>query len=140
MAGRFRKCNNNTGNENVPTNKLEKTMLAFSHWTYEYTRGEFLVLDLQGVGENLTDPSVIKAGERRSQDMVFGPANLGDDAIKNFCAKHQCNTCCRNLKLPDLKRNDYTPDRGRLPDESSLFYIPPGCSTEGSKQPIRMML
>ncbi|XP_068131490.1 transient receptor potential cation channel subfamily M member 7-like isoform X2 [Hyperolius riggenbachi] len=107
MSGRFRKYNNNTGNETVPTNKLEKTMLAFSHWTYEYTRGEFLVLDLQGVGENLTDPSVIKAGERRSHDMVFGPANLGDNAIKNFRTKHQCNTCCRHLKLPEIKRNDY---------------------------------
>ncbi|KAM9311885.1 transient receptor potential cation channel subfamily M member 7-like [Gastrophryne carolinensis] len=101
MAGRFRKYNNNTGNESVPSNKLEKTMLAFSHWTYEYTRGEFLVLDLQGVGETLTDPSVIKAGERRTNAMVFGPANLGDDAIKIFCTKHQCNSCCRHLKLPD---------------------------------------
>ncbi|KAM4675939.1 transient receptor potential cation channel subfamily M member 7-like [Discoglossus pictus] len=110
MPGRFRKYNNNTGSENVPTNKLEKTMLAFSHWTYEYTKAEFLVLDLQGVGEHLTDPSVIKAGDRRSQYMVFGPANLGDDAIRNFCSKHQCNSCCRNLKLPDLKRNDYTAD------------------------------
>lgn len=32
--------------------------------------------------------------------MVFGPANLGDDAIKNFRAKHHCNSCCRKLKLP----------------------------------------
>lgn len=32
--------------------------------------------------------------------MVFGPANLGEDAIKNFRAKHYCNSCCRKLKLP----------------------------------------
>lgn len=32
--------------------------------------------------------------------MVFGPANLGEDAIKNFRAKHHCNSCCRKLKLP----------------------------------------
>uniref|UniRef100_A0A8C5MF01 non-specific serine/threonine protein kinase n=1 Tax=Leptobrachium leishanense TaxID=445787 RepID=A0A8C5MF01_9ANUR len=102
MAGKFRKYNNNTGNENIPKNMLEKTMLAFSHWTYEYTKGEFLVLDLQGVGENLTDPCVIKAGQGRSHDMIFGPANLGDDAIQNFCSKHECNTCCRNLKLPGI--------------------------------------
>ncbi|XP_077119787.1 transient receptor potential cation channel subfamily M member 7-like [Ranitomeya variabilis] len=128
MAGRFRKYNNNTGSESVPSNKLEKTMLAFSHWTYEYTRGEFLVLDLQGVGENLTDPSVIKAGEHRSQDMIFGPANLGDDAIKNFCTKHQCNTCCRHLKLPEMKRNEYITDAALLRGKSQVSME--SCGTE----------
>uniref|UniRef100_A0A3P8VW11 non-specific serine/threonine protein kinase n=1 Tax=Cynoglossus semilaevis TaxID=244447 RepID=A0A3P8VW11_CYNSE len=117
ITGEFRKFNNNNGDEIVPTNLLEETMLAFSHWTYEYTRGELLVLDLQGVGEILTDPSVIKSGEKGSYDMIFGPANLGDDAIRNFRAKHHCNSCCRKLKLPDLKRNEYTPDKVTFPQE-----------------------
>ncbi|XP_061451857.1 transient receptor potential cation channel subfamily M member 7 isoform X2 [Rhineura floridana] len=131
MTGEFRKYNNNNGDEIIPTNMLEEVMLAFSHWTYEYTRGELLVLDLQGVGENLTDPSVIKAEEKRSSDMVFGPANLGEDAIKNFRAKHHCNSCCRKLKLPDLKRNDYTPDKILLPqDDSPELTIQPGSCTK----------
>uniref|UniRef100_UPI00358EF2B9 transient receptor potential cation channel subfamily M member 7 isoform X4 n=1 Tax=Myxine glutinosa TaxID=7769 RepID=UPI00358EF2B9 len=109
VSGDFCKYNNNTGEEVSPENPLEESLLAFSHWTYEYTNGEILVLDLQGVSEILTDPSVINSGEKRSHDMVFGPANLGDDAIKNFRAKHRCNSCCRKLKLPDLKRNEYTP-------------------------------
>ncbi|KAM3828128.1 transient receptor potential cation channel subfamily M member 7 isoform 2-T2 [Vipera latastei] len=133
MTGEFRKYNNNNGDEIIPTNMLEEVMLAFSHWTYEYTRGELLVLDLQGVGENLTDPSVIKAEEKRSSDMVFGPANLGEDAIKNFRAKHHCNSCCRKLKLPDLKRNDYTPDKILLPQEDSTeLNIQPGSCTKES--------
>uniref|UniRef100_A0A8D0EAC1 non-specific serine/threonine protein kinase n=1 Tax=Salvator merianae TaxID=96440 RepID=A0A8D0EAC1_SALMN len=133
MTGEFRKYNNNNGDEIIPTNMLEEVMLAFSHWTYEYTRGELLVLDLQGVGENLTDPSVIKAEEKRSSDMVFGPANLGEDAIKNFRAKHHCNSCCRKLKLPDLKRNDYTPDKILLPqDDSPELTIHPGTCTKES--------
>nr|XP_033782640.1 transient receptor potential cation channel subfamily M member 6 isoform X3 [Geotrypetes seraphini] len=111
ITGEFHKYNNNNGDEITPTNVLEETVLAFSHWSYEYTRGELLVLDLQGVGENLTDPSVIKPEDRQSRGMVFGPANLGEDAIKNFIAKHRCNACCRKLKLPDLKRNDYTPGK-----------------------------
>uniref|UniRef100_A0A673VAA4 non-specific serine/threonine protein kinase n=1 Tax=Suricata suricatta TaxID=37032 RepID=A0A673VAA4_SURSU len=111
MTGEFRKYNNNNGDEIVPSNTLEELLLAFSHWTYEYTRGELLVLDLQGVGENLTDPSVIKPEDKQSRGMVFGPANLGEDAIRNFIAKHRCNSCCRKLKLPDLKRNDYSPGR-----------------------------
>ncbi|NXD76558.1 TRPM7 protein, partial [Halcyon senegalensis] len=143
MTGEFRKYNNNNGDEIIPTNMLEEVMLAFSHWTYEYTRGELLVLDLQGVGENLTDPSVIKAGEKRSYDMVFGPANLGEDAIKNFRAKHHCNSCCRKLKLPDLKRNDYTPDKIIFPqDDSPELTIRPGsCTKESdSSSSIRLML
>ncbi|KAL1787479.1 transient receptor potential cation channel subfamily M member 6 [Sigmodon hispidus] len=108
MTGEFRKYNNNNGDEIAPTNTLEELMLAFSHWTYEYTRGELLVLDLQGVGENLTDPSVIKPEDKQSRGMVFGPANLGEDAIRNFIAKHRCNSCCGKLRLPDLKRNDYS--------------------------------
>ncbi|XP_050015899.1 transient receptor potential cation channel subfamily M member 6 isoform X2 [Alexandromys fortis] len=108
MTGEFRKYNNNNGDEIAPSNTLEELMLAFSHWTYEYTRGELLVLDLQGVGENLTDPSVIKPEDKQSRGMVFGPANLGEDAIRNFIAKHRCNSCCEKLRLPDLKRNDYS--------------------------------
>ncbi|KAK6494322.1 transient receptor potential cation channel subfamily M member 6-like isoform X2 [Huso huso] len=111
MNGEFRKYNNNNGEEITPIHLLEETMLAFSHWTYEYTRGELLVLDLQGVGENLTDPSVIKPEDKESRDVPFGPANLGEDAIKNFTEKHQCNSCCKKLKLSDLRRNDYTPGR-----------------------------
>uniref|UniRef100_A0A8C2P641 non-specific serine/threonine protein kinase n=1 Tax=Capra hircus TaxID=9925 RepID=A0A8C2P641_CAPHI len=143
MTGEFRKYNNNNGDEIIPTNTLEEIMLAFSHWTYEYTRGELLVLDLQGVGESLTDPSVIKAEEKRSCDMVFGPANLGEDAIKNFRAKHHCNSCCRKLKLPDLKRNDYTPDKIIFPqDEPSDLTLQPGNSTKESESTnsIRLML
>uniref|UniRef100_A0A8C3ENR6 non-specific serine/threonine protein kinase n=1 Tax=Corvus moneduloides TaxID=1196302 RepID=A0A8C3ENR6_CORMO len=108
MTGEFRKYNNNNGDEITPISLLEEMMLAFSHWTYVYTRGELLVLDLQGVGENLTDPSVIKPEDKKSGKMVFGPANLGEDAIRNFIAKHHCNSCCRKLKLPDLRRSDYT--------------------------------
>ncbi|KAL1007574.1 hypothetical protein UPYG_G00088560 [Umbra pygmaea] len=134
ITGEFRKFNNNNGDEIIPTNLLEETMLAFTHWTYEYTRGELLVLDLQGVGEILTDPSVIKSGEKGSYDMIFGPANLGDDAIRNFRAKHHCNSCCRKLKLPDLKRNEYTPDKLMLPQDESHD---PGSGTHHS---MRLML
>uniref|UniRef100_A0A8C9UBT8 non-specific serine/threonine protein kinase n=1 Tax=Serinus canaria TaxID=9135 RepID=A0A8C9UBT8_SERCA len=105
MTGEFRKYNNNNGDEITPISLLEELMLAFSHWTYIYTRGELLVLDMQGVGENLTDPSVIKPEDKRSGKMVFGPANLGEDAIRNFIAKHRCNSCCKKLKLPDLRRS-----------------------------------
>ncbi|XP_063737078.1 transient receptor potential cation channel subfamily M member 7 isoform X2 [Eleginops maclovinus] len=137
ITGEFRKFNNNNGDEIVPTNLLEETMLAFSHWTYEYTRGELLVLDLQGVGEILTDPSVITSGEKGSYDMIFGPANLGDDAIRNFRSKHHCNSCCKKLKLPDIKRNDYTPDKVTFPQDDPPN---PGGGVKEARQSMRQML
>lgn len=48
MSGDFRKYNNNTGEEISPCCSLEETLLAFSHWTYEYSCRELLVLDMQG--------------------------------------------------------------------------------------------
>uniref|UniRef100_A0A4W3K429 non-specific serine/threonine protein kinase n=1 Tax=Callorhinchus milii TaxID=7868 RepID=A0A4W3K429_CALMI len=141
MTGEFRKFNHNSGDEIRPKNMLEETMLAFSHWTYEYTRGELLVLDLQGVGENLTDPSVIKAEEKRSYEMVFGPANLGEDAVKNFRAKHRCNSCCARLKLPDIKRNDYTPDKVMLPqDDAPEVTVQSGSGTKDVRTSIRLII
>uniref|UniRef100_A0AAY5F0L7 non-specific serine/threonine protein kinase n=1 Tax=Electrophorus electricus TaxID=8005 RepID=A0AAY5F0L7_ELEEL len=100
MSGDFMKYSNNTGEEIAPSCGLEETVLAFSHWTYEYTCRELLVLDLQGVGMELTDPSVIRVDDKSSsEDLVFGPANLGNDAIHHFILKHTCNSCCGKLGL-----------------------------------------
>ncbi|XP_010213371.1 PREDICTED: transient receptor potential cation channel subfamily M member 6-like [Tinamus guttatus] len=80
---------------------------------YCHSANQWLTIEkyMTGVGENLTDPSVIKPEDKKSGKMVFGPANLGEDAIRNFIAKHRCNSCCRKLKLPDLRKNDYTLER-----------------------------
>uniref|UniRef100_A0A8C4GHE9 non-specific serine/threonine protein kinase n=1 Tax=Dicentrarchus labrax TaxID=13489 RepID=A0A8C4GHE9_DICLA len=99
MCGDFRKYNNNTGEEIPPCCSLEEMLLAFSHWTYEYSRRELLVLDIQGVGEALTDPTVIMADDQSRGEMLFGPDNLGDVAIKGFLQKHSCGACCRRLGL-----------------------------------------
>uniref|UniRef100_A0A4W5L7R2 non-specific serine/threonine protein kinase n=1 Tax=Hucho hucho TaxID=62062 RepID=A0A4W5L7R2_9TELE len=108
MTGDFRKYNNNTGEEIAPCCGMEETLLAFSHWTYQYSCRELLVLDIQGVGSELTDPSVIRA-EDKSDDMVFGPANLGDAAIHSFVIKHTCNSCCENLGLSGERKEPFRP-------------------------------
>uniref|UniRef100_A0A667WKU2 non-specific serine/threonine protein kinase n=1 Tax=Myripristis murdjan TaxID=586833 RepID=A0A667WKU2_9TELE len=100
MSGDFRKYNNNTGEEISPCCSLEEMLLAFSHWTYEYSCRELLVLDIQGVDEELTDPSVIMADDQSSNgEMLFGPDNLGDDGISGFLLKHTCNAYCHRLGL-----------------------------------------
>uniref|UniRef100_A0A8C8M4C9 non-specific serine/threonine protein kinase n=1 Tax=Oncorhynchus tshawytscha TaxID=74940 RepID=A0A8C8M4C9_ONCTS len=115
MLGDFRKYNNNTGEEITPCCGMEETLLAFSHWTYQYSCRELLVLDIQGVGSELTDPSVIRADDKRyslTGDMVFGPANLGDTAIQNFVLKHTCNSCCKNLGLSGKRKELFRPPLG----------------------------
>ncbi|XP_072520760.1 transient receptor potential cation channel subfamily M member 6 [Salminus brasiliensis] len=120
MSGDFMKYNNNTGEEILPSCGLEETVLAFSHWTYEYTQKELLVLDLQGVGAELTDPSVIRADDKSSsEDLVFGPANLGDDAIQSFVLKHTCNSCCERLGLSNLREEAGATDLQKSDSEDS---------------------
>ncbi|XP_054906514.1 transient receptor potential cation channel subfamily M member 6 isoform X4 [Poeciliopsis prolifica] len=104
LIGNFRKYNNNTGEEIAPCCSLEDMLLAFSHWTYEYSRREMLVLDIQGVGEELTDPTVIMSDDQSRGEVLFGPDNLGDDAISGFLQKHSCNLCCHRLGLKGLRR------------------------------------
>lgn len=106
MSGEFRKYNNNTGEEITPCCSLEEMLLAFSHWTFEYSRRELLVLDIQGVGEELTDPTVIMADDQSGSrsEMLFGPDNLGDAAINGFLQKHSCGSCCHKLGLKDLRK------------------------------------
>ncbi|KAG7490468.1 transient receptor potential cation channel subfamily M member 7-like isoform X1 [Solea senegalensis] len=105
MPGEFRKYNNNTGEEIAPCCSLEETLLAFSHWTFEYSNRELLVLDIQGVGEELTDPTVIMAENQSGNrgEMLFGADNLGDAAVRGFLQKHSCSSCCRRLGLRDLR-------------------------------------
>ncbi|MCJ8746709.1 hypothetical protein PDJAM_G00144810 [Pangasius djambal] len=105
MSDDFMKYNSKTGEEITPSSGLEETVLAFSHWTYEYTGRELLVLDLQGVGAELTDPSVIRAVDSSSRELTFGSANLGVDAVRSFVLKHTCNSCCEKLGLTDLRKS-----------------------------------
>uniref|UniRef100_A0A7N6BJY9 non-specific serine/threonine protein kinase n=1 Tax=Anabas testudineus TaxID=64144 RepID=A0A7N6BJY9_ANATE len=88
MFGDFRKYNNNTGEEITPYCSLEEVLLAFSHWTYEYSGRELLVLDIQGISFYC---------------MLFGPDNLGDAAINSFLQKHTCNVYCQRLGLEGEK-------------------------------------
>uniref|UniRef100_A0A8C8DV58 non-specific serine/threonine protein kinase n=1 Tax=Oryzias sinensis TaxID=183150 RepID=A0A8C8DV58_9TELE len=90
MTGDFRKYNNNTGEEITPCSSLEDMLLAFSHWTYEHSCKELLVLDIQG-------QSSCHIGGKG--DLLFGPDNLGVAAINGFLQKHTCNLCCHRLGL-----------------------------------------
>ncbi|XP_028312748.1 transient receptor potential cation channel subfamily M member 6-like isoform X3 [Gouania willdenowi] len=105
MNGDFKKYNNKAGEEITPCCSLEERLLAFSHWTFEYSCRELIVLDIQGVGEELTHPTVVMADNQSGSrgEMLFGPDN-GTDAINAFLEKHSCNVCCCRLGLKDLRK------------------------------------
>ncbi|XP_047447059.1 transient receptor potential cation channel subfamily M member 6 isoform X2 [Mugil cephalus] len=132
VSGDFRKYNNNTGEEITPCCSLEEMLLAFSHWTYEYSCKDMLVLDIQGVGEILTDPTVIMADDQSGNrgEMLFGADNLGDAAITGFRQKHSCSISCRRLGLTDLRKHvdsreidteaEPTPEKQEEDDETQI--------------------
>jgi len=45
---------------------MRNTPHAFSHWTWEHSRGRDIVVDIQGVGDLYTDPQIHTADRKVS--------------------------------------------------------------------------
>jgi hypothetical protein len=73
---------------------------AFSHFTWQYTFGKLMVVDLQGVNYILTDPQVHCLDTTK-----FGIGNLGKDGMCKFFHNHVCNRICRKLHLAPFKED-----------------------------------
>jgi Alpha-kinase family/von Willebrand factor type A domain len=98
LPGTFVKYNNNTTyvNEEIPNDPSNKAAQAFSHFTFERSRGRFLVCDLQGVGKLMTDPVIHTLDPGR---FILSTTNLGEDGFKFFFTSHKCNDVCDQLGL-----------------------------------------
>ena len=98
IQGEYVKYNNNCGyvNEAIPNDRTNRAAQAFSHFTFERSRSRFLVCDLQGVANLLTDPAVHTKNEARFR---LTDTNLGTEGFKFFFATHECNDICRALQL-----------------------------------------
>jgi hypothetical protein len=90
IPGAFEKYTNNLNyvNESVPF------MTAFSHFSHEFTKGKFMVTDLQGCNNLLTDPVI-----HSSRLMFPAQADLGIKGMVAFFRHHECNDFCRKLSL-----------------------------------------
>uniref|UniRef100_H3HD58 Alpha-type protein kinase domain-containing protein n=1 Tax=Phytophthora ramorum TaxID=164328 RepID=H3HD58_PHYRM len=98
IAGEYHKHNNNFGY----VSELERnTPQAFSHFTYEASGEQILVVDIQGVGDHYTDPQI---HTRRGKE--FGKGNLALRGFERFLGSHRCNPICRYLKLPLINPKD----------------------------------
>ena len=98
IAGEYHKHNNNYGY----VSELERnTPQAFSHFTYEASGQQIIVVDIQGVGDHYTDPQI---HSRRGKE--FGKGNLALRGFERFLGSHRCNPICRYLKLPLINPKD----------------------------------
>jgi len=108
VHGVFTKYNNNKG---YVQGGSEQSIIAqaFSHFSFEVTGGEMLVVDIQGVVVQrdhesqctdglqsflmLSDPQVLSRTGR------FGRGDLGLSGFEQFFRTHRCNALCKHLGL-----------------------------------------
>jgi len=111
ISGKFTKFLNNDG---TVCNKSTVTNLpgAFAHWTWEKTKGNFMVCDIQGVRKAtkyiLTDPCV--HSRRTMNGERYGSSDLGEEGMREFFIKHECNLLCKDLNLEPITQKASTLD------------------------------
>ncbi|KAI1195640.1 hypothetical protein F5X97DRAFT_335213 [Nemania serpens] len=98
LGHEYVKYNNNTlyVKEDSSDDPFNQVAQAFSHFTFERSWGHFMVVDLQGVGNMLTDPAIHTIDPERFK---LNDLNLSAEGFKCFFAVHECNPVCHQLEL-----------------------------------------
>eukprot|EP00667_Euglena_gracilis_P009117 EG_transcript_9254 len=91
LPGKYVKYNNNWG---YVDKDARNTPQAFSHFSYQYTKGRMMVVDIQGVGDRYTDPQI-----HTVDGCGFGGGNCGAEGMAKFLETHWCNSICLYMGL-----------------------------------------
>ncbi|KYQ91743.1 myosin heavy chain kinase [Tieghemostelium lacteum] len=107
IEGDYKKHNNNSG---YVSSDARNTPQAFSHFSYEHSNHELLIVDIQGVNDFYTDPQI-----HTKNAQGFGEGNLGETGFHKFLQTHKCNPVCDFLKLKPIGVSKKALLRGTLP-------------------------
>lgn len=80
------------------------TLSSFCHFTYHKSKGNLLIVDIQGVmtagSYLLTDPSL-----HSKKQCQYGDLDHGMNGIYNFFTTHECTGICRRFNQPRIPGN-----------------------------------
>ncbi|KAM6196042.1 alpha-protein kinase 3 [Sarcoramphus papa] len=101
------------------TSEIVLKCCTFQHWVYQWTNGNILVTDMEGVGWKMTNVRIATnlKGYQGLKESCF------PSLLEQFAAAHQCNHYCSILGLKTLEpakpKGSKSPSMGRKSAQSS---------------------